>query len=313
MQPKDSVVLSNNQNDQLYDIIKAEVFDMKEAIETTQEIALSGSYASESADMTNISLSEEIVKMFRYVCKAYVAKIDKAEEKVKHLRKQLAEKERICLDLTNLINELIPDGALQAHEVTPVKQGINKQVLKHAAGEAIGPFARSRSVLDDVACLKRLSGEEILLELEKEFERRRLHCIQSSSSSADCMSALGKNKDGLVLPWLTCEEANNLLCHSSKETESQAEHVTMRHSLPEDNRIKQQQPKIESYTLEGNTSPPLEWKNTCRMNDNIHPTCVAESSLLYIQSTELISQRIKFKARVEAGELLLCIGTLYIH
>ncbi|MCO5569952.1 hypothetical protein L7F22_023666 [Adiantum nelumboides] len=305
MQPKDSVVLSNNRNDQLYDIIEAEVFDMKEAIETTQEIALSGSYARESADMTNISLSEEIVKMFRYVCKGYVAKIEKAEEEVKHLRKQLAEKERICLDLTNLINELIPDGALQAHEVTPVKQGINKQ--------AIGPSARSRSVLNDVACLKRLSGEEILLELEKEFERRRLRCIQSSSSSADCMSTLEKNKDGLVLPWLTCEEANNLLCHSSKETESQAEHVTMRHSLLEDNRIKQQQPKIEFNTLEGNTSPPSEWKNTCRMNDNIHPTCVGESSLLYIQSTELISQSIKFKARVEAGELLLCIGTLYIH
>ncbi|KAI5065390.1 hypothetical protein GOP47_0020085 [Adiantum capillus-veneris] len=311
--PKQPVPLPSNRNDQLYDIIKAEVFDvvadMKEAIEMTQEKALSESYARESADMSNISLSEEIVKMFRYVCKGYVAKIDKAEEEVKHLRKKLAEKERVCLDLTNLINELIPDGALQAHEVAPLKQDNNRQVLKNVASEAIGPSTRSPSILDDEVCLKRLSGEEILLELEKETERRRLRCLQSDSST-DCLE---KNKDGLVLPWLTCEESNNVLWRSSKESAGQGEQESLRHPLQEDNSIKEE-PKIESKsTPHRNVISPSEWKNTYKRNGSVKATCLAESSLLYVQSSELISQRIKFRARVEAGELLLCIGTLHIH
>lgn len=53
-------------------------------------------------------------------------------------------------------------------------------------------------------------------------------------------------------------------------------------------------------------------KSRYTKSSSIKSSHVADSSLLYIQSTELISERIQFRARVDAGELLLCIGTLHI-
>ncbi|KAH7276407.1 hypothetical protein KP509_39G005800 [Ceratopteris richardii] len=333
--PKPAAV-SGSQNN-LYNIIREEVFevvaDMKEAIEMSQEKAsISDMSAYESTNTSCISLSEEIVEVFRYVCKGYAARIEKAEQQLDQLRAQLAEKEQTCLEL---MAELKSSRHWE-HETASRKEDYNRRISNGINWNEGGTIRTlQESILEDEVSVRTLSGQEIMLELEKEIQdRERLRLLHTSSSS-DCIN-IEKNIDGLMLPWLTsCAEMNNSAWELDQANAGQVEELLedpwqYAHHLcqAEDDMWQEILPEIEDNikweeshnekqhlsVLEGDHLIRLPLKSmTCDIQDSSMLSSTADSSLQYVQSMELISEKIQFRTRVQTGELILCIGTLHIH
>ncbi|KAH7435419.1 hypothetical protein KP509_06G064200 [Ceratopteris richardii] len=321
--------LSGDQNDQcIQSIICDALSDMREMIEMTQEKAsVSGSSMHDPFNAPYISLIEEIVKMIRSVMDDRAEKLEKAEEEIRLLRTQLAEKDQYLQLAISEKDQSLETTEHWKREALSLKKDsyelYSKQIT--CSRRRVIRTLSTGSLLDDEETMQRLSALEILSSLQKE-QGETLQLIQASPS-ANYIS-YQRNGDGLVLPWLALsEEVSNTVSKVNQENAGQTlegfsdkaepscQEDGKEHNGTEDH-ISQEPCQTQEHSLSvlgnGSCKTAAEWI-AYKVDASASHACIADSSLLYIQSTELISQRIEFRARIEAGELLLCIGALHIH
>ncbi|KAI5084666.1 hypothetical protein GOP47_0000835 [Adiantum capillus-veneris] len=315
-------------------------------IELEESMQKNGKLSTSSAENRSESHGTDVIQAVADIRKEYTTKLEESEKRVRELWSQIAVEERRCLELSKIVKELLPTPppaivpTSMAHSSSSRRRPLRRKNsterqldTKNLHDEAYRYFEECVSIFS-YDC----QGDSNDYIQGKENSNRR-RSMKEGYAKALSMGTNGKGEsqpnassvgsDGVVLPWLQWEaEAGAAGDKNLKQVERNAKGISSKNSPlhrlgssshPKPNNTSAELGKPSLTTLAGpvwSESGALEAKSDLfdskQMSSTIRFTLddntIRKESTTFLDVDLLLFEKIKFRCRVEKGELLLCQG-----
>ncbi|CAN6177576.1 unnamed protein product [Urochloa humidicola] len=292
----------------LYDVMRKEVRQAVEEIRTQLEKAVTKSEPSEKA----LSSDAQPTQVSTELRRSYTSKLEESEKRKQELLAQLAAEEQHGHELTKIVRELLPTpkktANLQRHPRQRRRSNDRSKVSKRLTEEAEQYFEDLLSNVEDTD-FSSFDGER------SDTSSTRKDVLQHAMTETPV--ALPKvalpaeaEADGVILPWLQWETANDLQnspCKTKAQGESTAcstsnQTVSSRGSWSPGDYSTSTASKdkllarFEEAGIHPSSSPHLAGTSSFHIDDYLHLR----------QSEDLVFEKWRQKQRIESGGLFLC-------
>ncbi|CAN6194409.1 unnamed protein product [Urochloa humidicola] len=292
----------------LYDVMRKEVRQAVEEIRTQLEKVVTKSEPSEKA-LSNDAQPTQVITELR---RSYTSKLEESEKRKQELLAQLAAEEQHGHELTKIVRELLPTPKktvnLQRHPRQRRRSNDRSKMSKRLTEEAEQYFEDFLSNVEDTD-FSSFDGER------SDTSSTRKDVLQHAMTETPvalpkCALPAEADADGVILPWLQWETANDLQtspCKTKAQGESTAcstsnQTVSSRGSWSPGEYSTSTASKdkllarFEEAGIRPSSCPHLAGTSSFHIDDYLHLR----------QSEDLLFEKWRQKQRIESGGLFLC-------
>lgn len=269
------------------------------------------------------SQGTDVLQAVADIRKEYTAKLEESEKRIQELWSQIAVEEGRCLELSKIVKELLPTPppsitTSSAHNTANRRRPMRRKnsAERHLDSKSLDEEALK--YLEECVSISSYDcpgdSDDSIQEKENSSRRRkgRESAARSPSSERGCkgeihskLSSMGS--DGVFLPWLQWEAEGG----SSAEKSSNQMEKSIGGGVNSGSKSKAQVHKSGNATF--GTAKKLEPKEVEYSPGSsslfiVDDYNAAHSEGSFVDVDTLLSEKIKFRCRVENGELLLCHG-----